>query len=416
MDMNPIDTKTPVLVLNCKIGGLAIMRSLGQLGIAVHGIDSDAKCPGFRSRYCAGRHRKSFLETGPEEYLDFVIRVGKGIGKKPILIPTSDELAVFVSEHGESLAPYFLFPWNDPNIVRGLISKKGMYDLALKHGVPTPGTLFPETAGDIARYAEEATFPVMLKGIHGNRLQDRTGIKMVIARNGEELIEHFARLDDPGSPNLMVQEYIPGGDDSIHIFNGYFDAGSECRAAFTGHKIRQYPVHVGCASLGICRWNQAVSDTTVRFMRELGYRGILDIGYRWDPRDGQYKVLDINPRVGQAFRLFLGTEGMDVVKALYLDLTGQGLNSHPVPKEGRRWLIEDYDIESSIAYFREGTLSIGEWIASFKGVEEGAWFNWRDPVPFLYMGAKLAGKTIRWAHKKLLGRRGGRMTPAGDAT
>lgn len=402
--MKTIDTGTPVLVLNCKIGGLAIMRSLGKLGVAVHGIDSDGKCPGFRSRYCAGKYLKPFHEAGTEDYLDFVIRVGKRIGKRSILIPTSDELAVFTAECAERLEPHFLFPRNDPAVVKGLMSKKEMYALALQHGVPTPLTLFPEGIDDVLGYAQQATLPVMLKGIHGNRLMARTGKKMVIARSRTELLDNYRKLEDPESPNLMIQEYIPGGDDSIHIFNGYFDAASVCRAAFTGHKIRQYPVHVGCASLGVCRSNETVSDTTTRFMKELGYRGILDIGYRWDPRDGEYKVLDVNPRVGQAFRLFVGRDGMDVVRALYMDLTGQGPGTAPVPREGRRWVIEDYDIESSIAYFREGTLTVREWIASFRGVEEGAWFDWRDPVPFLCMNASLAGRAGRWVEKRLLGK------------
>ena len=103
-----------------------------------------------------------------------------------------------------------------------------------------------------------------------------------------------------------------------------------------------------------------------------------------DPRDSKYKVLDINPRVGQAFRLFVGRKGMDVVRALYLDLTGQEVPEDR-PREGRRWMIEDYDIISTIRYFQEGSLGVGQWLASFRGLEEGAWFCWRDWRPFRSM-------------------------------
>jgi predicted ATP-grasp superfamily ATP-dependent carboligase len=127
-----------------------------------------------------------------------------------------------------------------------------------------------------------------------------------------------------------------------------------------------------------------VAQTTIRFMKAIGYQGVLDIGYRFDARDGQYKVLDANPRVGQAFRLFVSENDMDVVKSLYLDLTGQ--EQFPItPREGRRWLIEDFDLISSFHYFQEGTLSAGTWLRSFKGVEEAAWFSWSDPRPFVKM-------------------------------
>jgi len=147
--------------------------------------------------------------------------------------------------------------------------------------------------------------------------------------------------------------------------------------------VRQCPIHIGCASLGECRTFPAVARITEQFMKKIGYRGILDIGYRLDPRDGRYKVLDINPRVGQAFRIFVGQNGLDVCQALYLDLTGQPVPPTQ-PREGRRWIIEDYDFIFSVpAYFAEHSLSIRKWLHSFKRLEEAAWFNLRDPAPFI---------------------------------
>jgi D-aspartate ligase len=392
---------TPVLILNCKIGALAIMRSLGEMGVALYGVDDERNAPAFSSRYCREKHVMKFDEKRPKEYLEYVLGLGRQFGKKAILIPTSDELSVFVARYADALQEHFLFPRNSVQLVTDLMSKEGMYGLAMKHGVPTAATSFPRTVGDVRDYvADGVVFPVMLKGILGNRLEERSGVKMMIVQSKDELIEAYKKLEDPEQPNLMIQEYIPGGDDQIYIFNGYFNKNSDCPAGFTGHKIRQYPVHVGCASLGICRWNREVADMTTSFMKTIGYRGILDIGYRLDPRNGKYKVLDINPRVGQAFRLFLAQDGMDVVRALYHDLTGQGVAVGP-PREGRKWLIEDYDIVSTYHYFREGSLGFGEWIRSFKGVEEGAWFSWKDPMPFIRMVGRLVRKLFVWFGKKI---------------
>lgn len=395
-----MNNQTPVLILNCKIGGLAILRSLGPLGIPIHVVEADRTDPALRSTYITEKFIRFFDETKPQDYLDFVLQIGKRIGRKAILIPTNDELAVFVAENAAELKRYFLFPENDPTLIRNLISKKGMFGLARDNGVPTPQTLFPENISDVEAYADQVEFPVMLKGIHGNRLMARTGTKMVIVNDREELITQYRLLEDPTAPNLMLQQYIPGDDDQIYIFNGYFDGGSDCPAGFTGHKIRQYPVHVGCASLAVCKWNQTVYDATTAFMKTIGYRGILDIGYRYDPRDGQYKVLDINPRVGQAFRIFVAEDDSDVVKTLYRDLTGQ-----PVPaarrREGRRWIIEDYDLESSLDYFREGTLGFAQWVRSYRNLEEGAWFDLRDPAPFMAIAGRLIRRGFQWIDKRV---------------
>src|SRR5256885_4950848 len=180
---------------------------------------------------------------------------------------------------------------------------------------------------------------------------------MFIVRSAEELLGVYNRVEEPGSPNLMLQEYIPGGDDSIWMFNGYFDAESECLAGFTGKKIRQCPVYTGYTSLGICLRNDVVAAQTLAFMRAVGYRGILDIGYRFDARDGKYKVLDVNPRIGATFRLFVGDNGLDVARALYLDMTGQPLAPACVP-DGRKWIVEDVDLLASLGCHRDGKLTL----------------------------------------------------------
>jgi len=385
------DTTTPVVVLSCKLGGLSIMRSLGSLGVNLHGVDADTHSPAMVSRYCREKFYGDLDERHPEKLLELLRHSARQIRQRALLIPTSDETAVFVAEYASQLAEEYIFPQNSPELIKNLMSKKGMYDLAREHGIPTPYTEFPKNVGDVRAYLEHAKFPVMLKAIFGNRLQQRTGKKMVLVHTAEELLSNYKWLEDPREPNLMLQEAIPGGDDQVYIFNGYFDKNSQCLTPFTGHKIRQFPIHVGCASLGACTWNKDVAMITTDFMKTLGYRGILDIGYRLDPRDGQYKVLDINPRIGQAFRLFVAENGLDVCRDMYLDLTGQP--RYPaVPIEGRRWLIEDFDIISTYDYFREGSLTFSEWISSFKRVQEGLWFSWKDPWPFVRMSLGMIKK------------------------
>jgi D-aspartate ligase len=391
---------TPVVVVNGQLGALAIMRSLGPLGVPLYCVSDHRSAPAMRSRYCRERFVIRFDEDRPEPYLNGLLAIGRKLGRQAILIATSDETTQFVADHSEALREHFTFQDNSPVTVRALASKREMFQLALQHGVSTPNTSFPQRLEDVLAYAEHGTFPVMLKGIYGNRLQLRTRKKMEIVHSPRELIDAYRRMEDPESPNLMIQELIPGDDDQVYIFNGYFDGRSDCLAAFTGYKVRQFPVHVGCASLGECRWVEEVAQTTIDFMKAVGYQGILDIGYRRDPRDGRYKVLDINPRVGQAFRLFVAENDHDVVKALYLDLTGQK-QPPVVPREGRRWAIEDYDLISSMDYYREGTLRPMQWLKSYRGVEELAWFDWRDPGPLLELGRRLSRQLFAFVVKRV---------------
>lgn len=393
-----IDATTPVVVLWVHHGSLGIARSLGRLGVPVYGVHPDPTTPACRSRYWRSVHRWNFSTQPVEQSLAFLESLSATLGRRAILIPTSDHLAEFIAAHAERLRSRFLFQDNSAAMVEALSHKRLLHGLAVEHGVPTPNTEFPKTVADVEAYAARTVYPVMLKASDGLRLQARTGKKMVLVHSAAELLEQYRLLEDPANPDLMLQEYIPGGDDTIWMFNGYFDRASRCLMGFTGKKIRQHPIHTGATSLGICLPNETVRRQTADFMAAIGYRGILDIGWRYDARDGAYKLLDPNPRVGSTFRLFVGENGLDVVRALYLDLTGQ-----PVPgttlKAGRRWIVEDQDLESSLDYFAEGSLSIGEWLGSLPGVEEGAWLAWDDLAPARAVYGDVAAR----AGRRLLG-------------
>ena len=401
--MRLADTSTPVVVLHCDLGALAIMRTLGYLGVRVYGVSEDPGAHALSSKFCRERFIVPPSKRGPA-LASYLVELRPKLGaKKPILIATSDETAITVAEHYAELTKEYLIAQNGGPIVAMLADKMTMFDLAKQHDLPTPDTILPRTLDEAKAYAETVAYPVMLKGAMGNRLYARTGKKMVFAHDANELLTQYELLQDPEQPNLMIQEIIPGGDDEVYIFNGYFDQSSDCLAGYTGRKIRQYPVHVGCASLGECCFIPEVAEVTTAFMKKVGYRGILDIGYRRDPRDGRYKVLDINPRVGQAFRLFVSENDLDVVRALYLHQTGQPIPSSP-RREGRRWMIEDYDLVSSVDYFREGTLYVGEWLRSFRRLEEVAWFSRRDLVPFFAMVGRLTKQAFNSVLKRLTGR------------
>lgn len=399
-----VECSTPVVILGLEThGSIGIMRTLGRMGVSVYGIDPDDKTVALSSAYCRGKFIWDINTAPPLQTVDFLRDVARAIGKRPLLIPTADEGAVFVAENAAALSEFFLFLRPGARLIKSLISKESMYFLAKLHDIPTAETAFPKSRSDVVDFLRTAAFPIMLKGIDGNLLKRRTGKKMVIVQNADELLKRYDELEDPAAPNLMLQEYIPGGEDTIWMFNGYFNEQSECLAAFTGKKIRQSPVYTGATSLGICLSNPVVEQTTKTFMKSVGYKGILDIGYRYDARDGRYKVLDINPRIGATFRLFVGRRGMDVARALYLDMTGQSV-PQDVPIEGRKWVVEFNDIKSCRAYRRDRRLSFADWIRSYRGVEEAAFFAWDDPRPFLRECAdafsRHAGKLLRMSPPK----------------
>jgi predicted ATP-grasp superfamily ATP-dependent carboligase len=392
------NTSVPAVVLNLATHcGVGVVRSLGRLGVPVYCVHSDPAAPSLRSRYSRRAFEWDIEQESLDASIDFLIDVSRDVGGRPILIPTEDVSCLFVDEHADALGRAYRFPRRPPGLAQTLSSKEGMYHLCRKLGIPTPSTSFPKGREDAEEFASTATFPVMMKGVDNRQFGDTPGAGKVIATSRENLLSAYEDMTRGRELRAVIlQEYIPGDAPSVWMFNGYFDENSDCVLGVTGQKLRQYPPYIGQTSLGSCVDNPTVQELTRKFMKAVGYTGILDLGFRYDARDGHYKLLDVNPRVGSAFRLFLAQNGLDVVRALYLDMTGQR-----VPKaastEGRKWVVENYDLVSSAKYFRDGALRPGEWVQSFRGVEESAWFSWDDLRPFGAMWTR----SVRYALSEL---------------
>jgi D-aspartate ligase len=393
--MKLIDTSLPVLVLQMDhYGALGAVRSLGRLGVRVYGVHPTRWPVAASSRYCRKVFELDIDRVPAQEAVDRLLEIARSIGGKALLMTTNDEGALFVARNASRLEEAFVFPRNPAQVVWSLYNKKEMYFLAKRLAIPTAETVFPESRKDVLEFCEKAQFPVMLKASDNIRVSRCAGRKMVIVRSKNELIDHYDAMEDTSNPTMMIQEYIPGEDATVWMFNGYFDENSECLFGLTGRKLHQTPVYTGMTALGICLPSPALQADTKKLVKAVGYKGILDIGFRYDKRDRVFKLLDANPRLGATFRLFVGTDGMDVARAQYLHFTAQAVPSADMCV-GRKWIVEDADLVSCIRYYRDGVLTLSDWWTGYSGINECAWYAADDIVPFLRMCSMFSVRPFR---------------------
>jgi D-aspartate ligase len=393
-----MNTSVPVIVFSCGFpnqgvlrgyGALGVARSLGRLGVPVYLIGDKGLWPSSSSRYW----KRVFpwdLSAPLDESLRFLQDIARGVGTRPILLASTDRTAVFVAKNASVLEENFIFPKVAPELLRLLTNKSEMALTAKANGIPAPETSFPQSRNDVVTFLEGARFPVMLKG--ANPLLPFGTIKEII-NDPKQLFERFDQGAAAGPPNLILQEYIPGGDGSVWMCNGYFNQDSDCLATFTGKKLRQWPPHAGVACLAVCEPNETVAATTRRFLKAVGYQGLVGIGYRYDARDGLYKVLDVNPRVSGVFRLFVAADGMDIARVAYLGLTRQDVPPIAIPP-GRKWMMEE-DFISGFQYARQGKLTFKQWRESLRGVQEWLWLSRDDVMPFVVWCWRRLGDVVQ---------------------
>jgi D-aspartate ligase len=367
-------------------GGLGVIRSLGRLRIPVYAALEGRLAPPATSKYLTGGfvwETTGDAADDPGRLLDGLTTMAERIGRPAILVPTDDAAAIFAAEHGGTLEHCFRFPRPPAGLPRALASKRGLYQLCRQLRIPCPRAVLPSSRAEVEAFCEDATFPVVVKGAEPWLLPIGAGVRSTsIARSPGQLLDLYQRVERHGATGLLLQEYIPPEAGEDWFFHGYCDQTSACLVGFTGRKLRSYPAHAGSTSLG--RWvpNEELRGQAEELFRAISYRGVMDLDYRLDRRDGRYKLLDFNPRLGAQFRLFEDDLGIDVVRAMHLDLTGRPVPcGRPLP--GRGFIVENHDPIASWQYRRAGELTLPAWRSSVSGVGEAAWFAVDDPVPFL---------------------------------
>lgn len=394
--------KVPALILKIgqyplHSGGVGAIRTLGRLGVPVYATTEDPFTPAAVSRYCTGRFRwRTTGHEDPGDLIEGLTDIGRRIGRPSVIVPVDDEAAVLVAEHAGQLSGHFLFPLIQPGLSRQLASKHELFGLCRQHDVPAPASVFVSSAEEIAAFAATAAFPVVAKNAEPWVRRRAPGVAgTTVVSSAAELIA-LTRAEGE-SPTLILQDYIPPEQAEDWIVHLYCDANSNCLVLFTGVKVRSWPPNTGATACGYAVTNPALAQLTERFCKAVGFQGVADLDWRFDRRDGQYKLVDFNPRMGNQFRLFQTADGIDVIRALYLDMTGQSV---PPGEQisGRRIVVEHIDLLARMAQRGRGypTPSAPARAAS----TELAWLALDDPLPLAAMLPRFAKPAISYLSRR----------------
>jgi predicted ATP-grasp superfamily ATP-dependent carboligase len=313
--------------------------------------------------------------TNPEDTIEQLLAAGRELGGRAVLMPCSDEWTMFVAKWAGALSGVYRFPRLSHELAHRLRDKHQLQSLATERSVGIPASVRPVDGADAYRFAMMLDYPVVIK----TSASRDNGNQTAVVSNADELVAAFRLMDDPG--NLICQRLVPGDDSDCWLFNGYFDDQSRCLARFSGRKLRQWPPGRGITVLAEATRNPEVEQIAVGFLTGIGYRGPVDMDFRRDPADGSYHLLDVNPRLGGVFRLFEDGRGLDVARAMYLDLIGEPVEQAR-QREGRRFVNEGAFLVAMLKSWRTTLRTPRTTIRELHGAEMRT-FRLKDPFPFL---------------------------------
>jgi predicted ATP-grasp superfamily ATP-dependent carboligase len=296
------------------------------------------------------------------------------------LFATDDESVALFARHHAVLANRFRLtvpPWD---VLRWAYDKRLTYRLAAETGVGHPETFYPRTPDDL--WNLDCSFPVILKPAFKAHLNRFTRDRAWRADDRGALAAGYAEACELVGPDVvMVQELIPGGGETQFSYTALCVDG-RCLASLTARRTRQYPVDFARSSTFVETLDQpAIEESAGRLLHAMGYTGLAELEFKFDHRDGRYKLLDVNPRVWTWIGL-CGRADVDFPYLLWCSVHGQSLPQLR-GRPGVRWVRMSTDLAAASVEILRGRLSLRAYLRSLNGPMEFATFAADDPFPAL---------------------------------
>jgi D-aspartate ligase len=311
--------------------------------------------------------------------IDALLDVNRRFGLRNwVLFPTRDETVATFSRNRTELAKVFRVPTPEWDVVKWAWDKKNTYALASQLKIPCPRTFNPGSEDDLESLASQ--LPLAIKPAVKEDFFYATGAKAWRANTIDDLRRLYRKAVQKIDPqNVLVQQIIPGDGQHQVSYCAFFSNG-RTHSSLVALRARQHPREFGRAATYVESIELlAIEELAERFLKAINYYGLVEIEFKRDPRDGEYKLLDVNARAWGFHSLGIAA-GVDFPYLQFSDLVG-------APPTGCRgtagigWLRLITDLPTALADALSGHLGVGTYLASLSKTRVESVFCRQDPLP-----------------------------------
>ncbi|NWG11066.1 hypothetical protein HXY33_04870 [Candidatus Bathyarchaeota archaeon] len=372
--------KIPAIVFGGGMNGLGVVRNLGRNGVTAYCV-VDRKDPVMSSGFC----RKSYVVAHIQESVSvlraFLMKIAKNLDDYAVLFSTNDLYSLHLSYlKGEFEGKYHV-PLPSYKIVKTLVNKREFYQSISKCSIPHPKTYFPESHKDAKQISKEIRYPVFVKPSMSQTFSLKFHRKGFVATSEKDLMKYYLFAENH-KVDVIFQEIIPGlSGRNMFGVEAYLDRNHYAKGLFGYIRLRGWPPVFGstCLRESISLKELANSYVMVEnYLRILGYYGLMEAEWKRDPRDGIFKLLEINAR--QSMQNSLPARcGVNLVLMAYLDAIGEKVRYVDDYVEDFRWI----DFLSNLQSIIKSKVSMTKLLGSLQKVKEWSFFAADDPKPWV---------------------------------
>ncbi|OEU79299.1 MAG: hypothetical protein BA873_14700 [Desulfobulbaceae bacterium C00003063] len=368
-----------VLVILGSFQSIGILRSLASHRVPTYLIDWDL-CVGRFSR-CTNRFSTCPPVIAEKRFLEFLrdLAVKQNI-RGWLIYPNDDRTVRFLARHKKELEEFYQVAVPAWEIAQVAYDKRLTHRLAEQIGIPIPRTFYPGDVDELEYLNIE--FPAIIKPAIRDNFYDKARKKAVRVDDQAQLVQEYLKVATIiDASEIMVQELIPGKADNLYSFGSLYRDG-QVLGKVVAHRTRQHPAEFG----RVTTYAETVhvpelEDMATRFLDAMRYQGISEIEFMRDPRDGKYKLIEINARFW-AWHSLAVAAGVDLPYLLYLDMLGNSVQVNDF-QNGVKWFRLMADVPASAALVARRKMSIGTYLRSWRGKKTFSVLSLKDPLPFL---------------------------------
>ena len=282
------DSKLRILVTDGRYKHtLSIVRSLGarrhEVTVLAGSRDDLAAC----SRYCSEIAYTS--GQGSNDIASAVLRILER-KQHDVVIPVSYAATRALARVKQPLLSFARIEVAEFDQICLAADKERVRELAARLGIPTPMTLYPDSREAVESCVDRLGYPIIVKP-----RQESAGITVRAVKERSMLypaFDSFLAVTDHSAPPPMLQEFIPGYGCG---FFALYQRGV-CKRIFMHRRIRENPPTGGISCCAESFYDPKLKELSLRLLDALQWHGVAMVEFRRDKRDGEYKLLEINPK------------------------------------------------------------------------------------------------------------------------
>lgn len=296
--------------------------------------------------------------TDEDIFLKAVLEIGKEYCKKYdklILLSCAEWYTDLIVNNKEKLKKYYILPFMNKELKDKLENKESFYKLCEEYCLDFPKTYIINNKNNIKIPFD---FPVALKPASSkdySKVSFEGKEKSYKIYDINELKNTIHKIYNSGyNSNLIIQDYIPGEDDTMWVMNCYSDKNGKVKMMCLGRCILEEhtPYGIGNYKAIISDGNEELYNKIKSFLEDIKYVGFSNFDLKYDYRDKKYKLFEINIRQGRS-SFFTTAAGLNLSKYLIDDYILNSNNNTDYNYNKHLWLATPKNLLKKYVYNKE---------------------------------------------------------------